>query len=64
MHLGYIKGSQVKPLAIAMDAQIIKGSKFDDYNKLDNVTPVSSERTLPAKLAIDGGRWPLVEVEE
>lgn len=45
-HLGFIKGAQVKPLAIAMDAALGSATSFS------------------AKLAIDGGKWPLVEVED
>lgn len=51
-HVGYVKGSQVKPLALAMDA---KPPSADGH---------SVQQVMPAKLAIDGGKWPLVEVEE
>lgn len=46
-HIGYIKGSQVRPLAMAMDNQI---------SLMDGLAY--------GKLAIDGGKWPLVEIEE
>jgi hypothetical protein len=47
VHIGYVKGSQVQPLAMAMDAAL-----------------EPARDAWPAKLAIDGGKWPLVEVEE
>lgn len=50
-HVGYVKGSQVRPIAMAMD-QIAAG----------RVNVRSLDR--PAKLAIDGGKWPMVELEE
>jgi hypothetical protein len=49
-HVGFIKGAQVKPLAIAMDAAPVVSA----------AAPIGKR----AKLAIDGGKWPLVEVEE
>lgn len=51
-HVGYIKGSQVRPLAMAMDSAA--AGKTADAHGFRRY----------AKLAIDGGKWPLVEVEE
>lgn len=50
-HIGYVKASEVRPIAMAMDAAAAKS----------NVN-VGSLMT-PAKLAIDGGRWPMIEVD-
>ena len=47
VHIGYVRASQVRPLAMAMDA----------------LAPPLGKLILLAKLAIDGGRWPLVELE-
>ena len=44
VHIGYLKGTQNRPIAVRMDAD-----------------PALSP--LPAKLAIDGGKWPMVEIE-
>ncbi len=54
-HIGYIKGSQVRPLAMAMDAMpaALAGAPQENIY-----------RQKAAKLAIDGGKWPLVEMEE
>lgn len=46
-HIGFIKGTQVKPVALAMDREI---------------GPAAEQR--PAKLAIDGGKQPMVEIDE
>lgn len=54
-HIGYIKGSQVRPLAMAMDAM---------PSTIDGQPNESALPVMPGKLAIDGGKWPLVEVEE
>lgn len=54
-HVGYIKGSQVRPLAMAMDAMPAARAGAPQENIY---------RHKAAKLAIDGGKWPLVEVEE
>lgn len=57
VHIGYVKGSQVKPLALAMDAMPASMAGLHDAGaKFTN--------TMHAKLAIDGGKWPLLEVEE
>lgn len=54
-HIGYVKGSQVRPLALAMDAMPAAKAGAPQENIY---------RQKAAKLAIDGGKWPLVEVEE
>jgi hypothetical protein len=53
-HIGYIPSSQNKPLAAAMDAAALAmpgGAARPAYAK-------------PAKLAIDGGQRPMIEIEE
>lgn len=50
--LGFIKGSQVRPVALAMD------------NAAAQLGLPSKAATMAATLAIDGGRWPMVEIEE
>lgn len=54
-HIGFISSKQNKPLAMAMDAMpaAVAGAPV-----------VNIYRQKAAKLAIDGGRWPLVEIEE
>lgn len=49
-HVGYIKASQVIPIAQEMDKIWLE------------ISPMTVRRK--AKFAIDGGRWPMVEVEE
>ncbi len=46
-HVGFLKASQVFPIARALDTQISLGHGPQ----------------IPATLAIDGGRWPMVEIE-
>lgn len=55
--LGYVKGSQVAPLAARMDAAA---------STQNRPLPAGVHFTppTPARLAIDGGRWPMVEVGE
>jgi len=48
-HVGYVKGSQNRSIAARMDRA-----------RADSGEAVS----WPAKLAIDGGKWPMVEIEE
>lgn len=48
VHVGFLKGSQNKPVANWMDA--LRRAR-------------QSEPTLEAKLAVDGGKWPMVEIE-
>ena|SRR5208282_3228105 len=48
-HVAFLKATQVRPIALALDA---KGS--------DN--PLTAP-TAEAKLAIDGGRWPMAELD-
>lgn len=50
-HIGYVKGSQVRPLQMKMDA-----NAFTDAN--------DQPSKLYGKLAIDGGKQPMVEIEE
>jgi hypothetical protein len=48
-HVGFIKATQVKPIALAMDRAAL---------------PLSEDGPMmPAKLAIDGGKWPMIELE-
>ncbi len=48
-HVGFIKATQVKPIALAMD-------RAEAANK-------GSASVWQAKLAIDGGKWPMVEID-
>jgi hypothetical protein len=53
-HVGYVKGTQNRALAMAMDAAVLAipgGATRPAYEK-------------QAKLAIDGGKQPMVEIEE
>lgn len=53
-HIGYVKGTQNRGLAMAMDAAALEmpgGAARPAYSK-------------PAKLAIDGGKQPMVEFDE
>lgn len=50
-HVGYLKGSQVKPIALAMDSSPV----------LAAVEGMGAGK--PAKLALDGGKWPMVEID-
>ncbi len=52
--IGYVSGKQNAPLAMAMDRQVA--------GAIPDASP--SVGCFPAKLAIDGGKWPLIEVEE
>lgn len=45
-HIGYLRATQVRPIAMAMDAALER-----------------STTSFAAKLAIDGGKWPLVEID-
>lgn len=51
-HVGYIKSTQVRPIAMAMDRAI-------EMQALSR----GGGGVLPAKLAIDGGPWPMVEID-
>ena len=55
VHVGFVKGSQVRPIAMAMDRH---GPPPPDPKTM------LSGYSLGAKLAIDGGRWPMVEIDE
>jgi len=57
VHVGYIKASQVRPIAIAMDA------KGPPPTLGKHGTIFNDGVMFAAKLAIDGGRWPMVEIE-
>lgn len=48
-HVAYVKATQARPLAMAMDS-----APRPEFG----LAP-----TKQAKLAVDGGRWPMVEVE-
>lgn len=50
-HVGYLKGNQNKATSMAMD------------NAAAATGIAVTALDMPAKLAIDGGKWPLVEVE-
>lgn len=51
-HIGYISAKQNRPIAMAMDRAIeIKAQGI-------------AGGVMNAKLAIDGGRWPMVELSE
>jgi hypothetical protein len=51
-HVGFIKATQVKPIALAMDrAAELQASSRGGGN------------VWQAKLAIDGGKWPMVEID-
>lgn len=50
-HIGYVKGTQNRDLAMAMDALLAEDAGF-------------AETGFPGKLAIDGGKQPMVEIEE
>lgn len=55
MMIGFIASKQNVKLAMAMDAMPASRAGAP----LENIY-----RQVPAKLAIDGGRWPLIEIEE
>lgn len=46
-HVGFIKATQVRPIAMAMDRALVEMPTY----------------TKEAKLAIDGGKWPMVEFD-
>ena len=48
-HVGYLRATQVLPITVAMDQAYMK------------YAPVHVK--FKAQLAIDGGRWPLVEID-
>lgn len=50
-HIGFLKATQVRPVAMALDAAAAKTG-----------LPAKAV-TMPASLAIDGGKWPMVEIE-
>jgi hypothetical protein len=49
-HIGYVKGNQNRDLAMAMDALLAEDSGFAEG--------------FPGKLAIDGGKQPMVEIDQ
>lgn len=51
-HIGFVKSTQVRPLAMAMDRAI-------EMQRLSR----GGGGVMPAKLSIDGGHWPMVEVD-
>jgi len=53
-HVGYIKATQVKPIAMALD-----GIMSTNRAVLHQGKPA-----MLANLAIDGGKWPMVEIDE
>lgn len=50
--IGYVPKTQNRELAIAMDAAITRRPLIDE------------SRVFPGKLAIDGGKQPLIEIDE
>jgi hypothetical protein len=52
-HVGYVRANQVLPLARRLDGMIAATDSASTFRT-----------RLPAKLAVDGGRWPMVEVDE
>jgi hypothetical protein len=52
-HVGYVKAAQVGPVAMALDRVM----------STDRAVLHEGKPAMLAKLAIDGGRWPMVEVE-
>lgn len=46
-HVGYLKGSQNRDISIRMDIKL----------------GMDSAATFEAKLALEGGKWPLVEID-
>lgn len=52
MMIGFIASKQNVKLAMAMDAMSPPREGINLF------------RPLPAKLAVDGGKWPLIEIEE
>lgn len=48
-HVGYVKGTQNRDLSLAMDAVMRERPEVTGF---------------PAKLAIDGGKQPMVEIDE
>lgn len=64
-HVGYVKGSQVRPLAIAMDAdRDRRAAPLLEQARAEGKVGALVPNQRPARLAIDGGKWPMVEVEE
>ena len=53
-HVGFIKASQARDLARRMDIALEKERRAPNLDLL----------STNGKLAIDGGKWPMVEVEE
>jgi hypothetical protein len=48
-HVGFVRATQVRPLALALDRRN---------------APLGMAPQISARLAIDGGKWPMCEVEE
>lgn len=57
-HVGYLKGSQNKSIAMAMD----RAQKLAEVH--DNVVSISGHVTTPAVLRVTADRWPMVEIDE
>jgi hypothetical protein len=64
-HVGYIAAKQVKPLALAMDAdRDRRAGPLLEQAKAEGKVGALVPNQKPGRLAIDGGRWPMVEVNE
>lgn len=62
-HVGYCKASQVRPLALLMDRRDRERS-LAAFDETSPPREPPSNYTLAARLAIDGGKWPMIEVSE
>ena len=52
VHIGYVKKEQNAAIAAKIDAAISR------------LAMDAKAVTMPAELAVDGGKWPLIEIEE
>lgn len=57
-HIGYLKGTQCRPVARAMDA----AARVDSVEQGD--PGVRRWVEMPGVLSVDGGKIPMVEIEE
>lgn len=61
VHVGFIKGNQVKPLARLIDNP---SWRADDQMRASFDEKGQQQAAVWAILSVDGGRWPMAEVEE